>query len=559
MKDILRLILITISFISFAQATDISKVINTIQTPKEVQSKDEALVETTGVKKFYKEELVEDKNAQNVHINSFKILHNTSIKSEKLLDLLNEYKDKDLSFNDMKYIASLITQAYRKEGYITTRAYIPVQTMSNGILEIAVIEGEYGKLYLINNSDVNSAFLQDILDDVKTQGLIQTDSLERGLLIINDIPGIYVSKSFISAGDIVGSSDYTIEVEERNFYDGYIIADNYGQEATGTNKVLAGLNIYNLLKIGDKLSLTTQLSQGENLLYGGLSYSFALHKSGLRAEVAYSHTEYTLAKEYSSLDSLGNAKTYYAKLSFPLIKRRVESLNISLKVNNSDLKDEIRSTDFISKKNLLSSKLNLDYTRKNINLFGLNQGIRANISLNNGYLDIKDADQKALDKTGANTQGAYNKIELGIDTTINFTQNILLDASLGYQHALGDKNLDGMEDFYIGGTYGVKLYSEGELSAENGYLFNTEMKYILPNIEDYLHKLGFFYDAAKIDMQNSIATFESTTLQDAGIGYYLNYKNFFGNIQVAWKIDNQNTITTSDDDYKILAMGGFSF
>ena len=34
----------------------------------------------------------------------------------------------------------------------------------------------------------------------------------------------------------------------------------------------------------------------------------------------------------------------------------------------------------------------------------------------------------------------------------------------------------------MGGSYGVKLYPDGELSAENGYVFNSEAKYKLPNI-----------------------------------------------------------------------------
>ncbi len=54
------------------------------------------------------------------------------------------------------------------------------------------------------------------------------------------------------------------------------------------------------------------------------------------------------------------------------------------------------------------------------------------------------------------------------------------------------KNLDGSEDFSLGGAYGIKVYPDGELSAENGYLFSTELKYKLPAFNELSSQVGVF-------------------------------------------------------------------
>jgi len=139
------------------------------------------------------------------------------------------------------------------------------------------------------------------------------------------------------------------------------------------------------------------------------------------------------------------------------------------------------------------------------------------------------------------------------------TDKLSVESSLSLQYALNSKNLDGSEDFSVGGAYGVKLYPSGELSAENGILFNIETKYLLPRIYGVSNTLGLFYDIGNADMANNTVGFEKRTLQDIGLGYYLNYKNFFTNIQAAWAIDSEEITSEPNGNSKVLFLGGMSF
>jgi hemolysin activation/secretion protein len=127
---------------------------------------------------------------------------------------------------------------------------------------------------------------------------------------------------------------------------------------------------------------------------------------------------------------------------------------------------------------------------------------------------------------------------------------------------LGHKNLDGSEDIYVGGAYGVKVYPSSEQSADNGYVLTNELFTKLPTFSSYNHKIGLFYDMGNVYQEvNQDVTFERRTLQDVGVGYYLNYKDMFAKVQMAWTL-NSKPITseqTSHQNSKLLFQAGWVF
>ena len=60
------------------------------------------------------------------------------------------------------------------KGYFVARAYLGKQDLvkNDNTLFISIIEGKYGKIKLNNNSLVNDNSLQAILDNAKSNGII---------------------------------------------------------------------------------------------------------------------------------------------------------------------------------------------------------------------------------------------------------------------------------------------------------------------------------------------------------------------------------------------------
>lgn len=549
------------SNLAYAQvAPTIGDAIRQAKPPEEVQKhQSKSLVEIEGIKKEYRPKLTEDKILKKVLVTNFSIEGNQHIDSGILLSQIESYKDKTLSFNDMQAVAANITRYYREQGYIVARAYIPVQEMDNGVLDIVIIEGTYGEFKLLNHSKVNTVLIQSILGTGKKGTVINSKTLERSLLITNDLPGVVISSADIKPGKEIGTSDFIITTEEGKGYDGYILGDNYGGRYTGTNRLMIGVNAYAPLGVGDKLSLFGLVTKNGDLTNGLATYSVPLYRNGLRAEIGFSNTTYQLGEEFSSLDSSGNAKSYHAKLSYPVLKQRTESLDMFLKVEKSFFTDEVGSVGLKTDKNILSFRLGTDYQKTDINTFGLNQQLKANIVFTHGDLEFKDASQIALDKAGVDTGGVFNKITFGIAHTTELNRQLSLDMAFKYQHALGDKNLDGSEDFSIGGSDGVKLFPTGELSAENGYVFKIEAKYKLPQRVGFSHSLGVFYDQGQVEMENPTSTFQKRILQDIGVGYYANYKGLFAKAQGAWQVGEESVTSEPERNFRLLAMMGWYF
>lgn len=561
MKKLITLSLITASSL-LAQPT-ITDVEKSISVPKEVEAKKPSLVEIGGKEK-YAPVMADDKSGKTIDVKDFSIEGNTQIKDDELKKIISEYARKPLTFSQLQEATSLITKYYREKGYFVARAYIPVQDIksSDGVVKIAIIEGNYGEFKLTNNSNVKDSIVQGMFDDAKNRGnVVSTYTLERSMLIINDTPGVVVTGADVRPGAEVGTSDFIVTTESSAPYSGYVIADNYGSKYTSTYRTMAGGSINNPFKIGDKISLSGLYGANGNIDNYRASYSFPILPNGLRGEIAYSDTNYKIEKKYLSnpnANQYGDSNTLEATLSYPIIRTRAESLYTTFTYTSKHMKDNGLNEN---KKALESFNLGLNYTKNSV-LANLDTQYNASINLISGKLNIKDATAKAQDATGAKTNGSYEKLALTLANTTILNPKVSLETSLTYQQSLGNKNLDGSEDMSIGGSNGVRVYPDSEESAENGYIFRAESFYTLPAYQGLNHKVSLFVDTAKVKQENSTTNEKARQLSDIGIGYNASYKNFFAKAHLATIIGGSKVESEADNKQyktKFLVQAGMVF
>ncbi|RXJ87207.1 ShlB/FhaC/HecB family hemolysin secretion/activation protein [Arcobacter sp. CECT 8985] len=546
MKKIIALSAITTSLL-FAAAPNSSSIQNQLEKPRNLPKKSTPLVELKGAKKY--KAPMQSESTKKIFVKEFKITGAIHIKEKKLKALIKSYENKELTFAQIQEVASIITKEYRKEGYFVARAYIPVQTIQNDVIEIAIIEGNYGEFKLKNDSLVKDSIVKGMLDNIKEANIISTDTLERAMLIINDTPGVVVSKAEVMPGSKVGTSDFLIETTPSARFDGYVVADNYGSRYTGKSRLSTQVNINSPFNIGDQISLGSLVSNHGNLKNYNLAYNFPLASNGLRGEFAYSHTKYNLVEEYEELDAHGQSNIFDFKIKYPIIKSRVENLDVQLKFSNKNFDDHVNGNQ-TANKNIKSLTASLLYSKDYV-LFDRPSYVNSGFNLTTGRL--KNDNSNLYD-------GRYNKIDFYVNNTISLANTYSLTTGVTAQKVLGGKNLDGSEDMSLGGAYAVKFYPDSEQSAENGYIFNIELFKQLQPINSYTHRVSFFYDIGNVYMEDASTdtTFDRRTLQDAGIGYYANYKDFFARVNLAYNINHE---VTAEPNYnsKILVQAGWVF
>jgi len=539
-----------------APIPNIGEILNEVKPPK-VEKKQAVLPPLQQESDEYKKSFEDGKK---VFIKSYSISGNTQLSTKKLQTILKSYESKELSFKEIQEIVTLITKAYRDEGYFVARAYIPTQDLQaqDGVLKIAIIEGSYGEFKLENSSLVKDSILQSKLDVAKNKETIAIKDLQRALLLINDTPGVKVSSTKIAAGKEVGSSDFIIGTQATEPYNGYVIGDNYGSDYTGKYRVMAGVDINSPFKIGDKISLSALSSQNAGLLNGRVAYSLPLNSNGLSGELSYAKTTYELGDKYENLDALGSADSLVALFTYPIIRSNSENLNTYLRTSYNKMNDKIQSISSELEKNTLVSKMGVDYLKNHL-INGKYSQTKIDTSLTIGRLHFKNSSDKANDEAGANTNGTYSKINIAFENNTILNDTINWNNKLQLQYALGNKNLDGSEDFSLGGINGVKLYPDGEESAENGYIYNTEVTYSLPSYMGLNSKIGLFYDIGHVKMSKDITNEKSRTLQDIGLSYYASYKDFFLNTHLAHKVGAAKVTNKDDYDSRFMFQTGFVF
>ena len=203
----------------------------------------------------------------------------------------------------------------------------------------------------------------------------------------------------------------------------------------------------------------------DNLHNYNLGYEMPVGSRGTKMGVSYSLMDYTLSGFYNILDAVGRAKTFSIYGSTPLINTASDHLAAVYGYDNRQLKDELRT-------------FGID-TKKHSN--ALYAGIAGNIKgagSYTGYSALYYAGRLSYDDASSYTEGSYHKF----NTDVNHIRRLgnVLNLHVNFHSQLASKDLDGSEQFVLGGANGVRAYPQGEASGDSGYQATAELRYATP-------------------------------------------------------------------------------
>lgn len=154
---------------------------------------------------------------------------------------------------DIADAVNRINKHYQREGFITTRAYLPEQDISSGELEIVIVPGRVeGFVYGDGrqaDSRIRAAFPNNRGD------LLNLRDLEQGLDNYN-APSSAKAKFQLVPGERTGGSFVQVLAEDSRRVYARLSANNDGFKSTGVVKTTGTLGIDNLLELNDQISLS---------------------------------------------------------------------------------------------------------------------------------------------------------------------------------------------------------------------------------------------------------------------------------------------------------------
>ncbi|MEQ1534616.1 MAG: ShlB/FhaC/HecB family hemolysin secretion/activation protein [Burkholderiaceae bacterium] len=454
-------------------------------------------------------------------VRSLKITGSQAYSEDALLAVSMFKPGSELSLSDLRAVAAKIAAFYHQNGYFLAQAYLPAQDIKNGEVTIAIIEGRYGKITLNNQTNLSNDLAGNLLDGLNKGDLVANAPLENRLLLLSDIPGVTV-KSTLVPGTELGTSDLIVDVTPGRKVTGSIDADNAGNRYTGENRIGATINLNNPTGHGDVATLRA-LTSGPGLSYARASYQMQFGKA--TAGVAYSYLDYTLGREFESLQAHGTAKTASIFGSYPLIRSRNNNLYAGLNYDAKTFQDKVDSTGAVTDKqaDVLAASLYGDHRD--------NFGVTAySLTGTTGNIDLQTPSQKNFDAATAQSNGRFNKLGFTATRLQNVTETISFYTSINGQAA--SKNLDMSEKMRLGGMYGVRAYPEGEAYGDEGYVLNLEVRMQLPKFSEQMPgqlQLIAFVDSGTVTINKNpwAAGPNRRTLSGAGVGINWSATNNF--------------------------------
>ncbi len=449
-------------------------------------------------------------------VNGFVFTGNTVFDSNTLTEAVEDAVGMRQTVSDLQSVASRVAAFYRSHGYPVAQAYLPAQEIENGIVEIAVVEGRYGRIALQNSAGLRDQVARAHLGSVQPGAVIERSALNRVTRLLNETPGISARLS-LSMGDEPGTSNLTVKLAKGPLWSGSLVVDNFGSEYLGRYRTTLIGALHNPSGWGDRVHVQ-MMSSGAGLVHGQLAYTGPVNDGPLQLTVTHAVSRYALGGAFTPLNAKGKTEKSSLAARYPYLRAADASIDVGAEYDVRRLEEELFGSDSLRQAQVVT--LTTSGARR-IDI-GLGGADRFSVAVNSGNLQIADPVEAAQDAAAARTAGRYAKLAAELVRQVRLSERWTLSGTLKAQWA--SKNLHSSEKFALGGAQGIRAYPSGEASGDQGWL--TRIEAVLdPQVAlDYIRNLRLtgFVDGGSIrfNKQPWQAGENGRTLLGAGIGLH---------------------------------------
>jgi hemolysin activation/secretion protein len=230
-------------------------------------------------------------------------------------------------------LARRITAKYGAGGYVLSRAIVPPQNFGRrgATVRIQVVEGYVDQvIWPVEKLSRYRDFFSDYTARIVADRPANIRTLERYLLLANDLPGLKFATTLKPSPNHPNASILIVEVKEKTL-DGMARIDNRGSRARGPWEYLGSATVNNILGAHESFNVTyAGTFQLRELQYVQANYRQVLNSEGL---TFFANASYGVGKPGQPVDPLLDYKTRStvaeAGLSYPVLRSRETNLTLT--------------------------------------------------------------------------------------------------------------------------------------------------------------------------------------------------------------------------------------
>jgi len=426
----------------------------------------------------------------------------------------------EVTLADVYGIADEIQRFYRKDGYFLARAILPAQTAEGGRLRIQVFEGFISDVVV--EGDVGSVgdLIKEYFRDLALERPLKLKTLERSLLLANDIPGMVVKGTLRPSPNQAGAAQL-VATAERRAVNAAGVVDNYGSSFTGVWQTAASVAANSLTSWGDGWSLGGLVSGpfftgGDKYQYAGqMRGSIRPWSNGLYLRTLLYYGRSNPGGVIGLFDSLNTQFQWSTAIGYPIIRSRdlnlFTELGFDFTNGNNDIfagtpfetpysKDKVRVLH-------LSVFGDFQDAWRGSNFVGF--GVRQGLPIFNAS---ESGDEMLSRLTGT---GVFTSLNARVSRLQPIYGPFALFCKAAGQYSFANLLIE--EQFGVGSTQFGRGYNPNELSSDQGVGFTGELQYTHPLNLSYFNRFQVFtfYDFGQVWNRN---TGEAASLASAGGG-----------------------------------------
>ncbi len=404
-----------------------------------------------------------------VEVRKIQVVGSTILSPEEINALVTPFEGRSATLEQLKQIADKITEIYLNRGYITTRAVLPPQTITAGVVQIQVIEGKLGDIQVEGTKRLHPSYIRSRIR-LGAGMPLSTASLEDQLRLLRVDPLFDNVEASLRAGDNEGESILIVRVTEANPFQSSFSFDNYSPPSVGSERLGVSLRHRNVTGNGDELAAAYYRSLGDSDVFD-FSYRIPLNAMNGTLQLRAGPNRNSIVQApFDVFDISGKSHLFELSYRQPLRRTPIEEFALSAGVTYQTSRTFVAGVptpfglgpDSKGVTTTTAIKLGQDYIRRDP------QGawaVRSQFTIGTGLFDATQNEGSVPDGQFFSWLGQVQRVQ-----RLNDKHLLILQSDL----QLSANSLLSSQQFVIGGGQSLRGYRQNVRSGDNGFRVSIE-------------------------------------------------------------------------------------